>query len=65
MKASDLDMDTFYTTTGKDIWKMVGFYTTPSCTIENVDTKETMNFGMNGLTAKSFHRIEMPIKPQE
>lgn len=63
MNVNDLRDETIYlyfTTDGTDVWKLKSFFDGPSCTLENVETKETSIFGMGGLTAKEFHRIQMP-----
>lgn len=60
MNSNDLDVGGFFTTNGTDIWKLKAFYSEPSCKLENVETKEIVNFGMGGITSKEFHRIQMP-----
>jgi hypothetical protein len=61
MKINDLEKGGFFTTNGKDIWRLVSWFREPSCTLENMDKKtQVETFGMNGLTAQNFHRIEMP-----
>ena len=63
MNAGDLtDVNTFFTQAGDDVWKLVSFYTGPtgpSCTMENLDTGELLNFGMDALTAAGFRKINM------
>lgn len=61
MNSKDLRANSFFTTDGTDIWALRAHYVGPSCDLENLETKKTRNFGMGGLTAQSFHRIEMPI----
>lgn len=65
MDASDLEqlIGTFFTTDGTDIWEIEGCFRTPSCTLKNLKTDVKKTFGMNGLTARDFHRIKMPIIP--
>ena len=61
MDSSDLEKGGFFTTNGKDIWRLVCWFREPSCTLENMDDSARVeNFGLNGLTAQNFHRIEMP-----
>jgi len=63
MDAGDLgDISTFFTTDGKDVWKLVSCCMTPSCTLENLQTGAKETFGMGGLTAGTFHRIKMPME---
>jgi len=61
----DLITNRFFTTTGEDIWKVEWYFTQPSCRLKNLETGDVEEFGMGGLTAQKFHRIEMPIKPKE
>lgn len=61
MNQSDLETGTFFTTNGKDIWHLVSYFREPSCTLEKMnDTSQVETFGLNGLTAQNFHKIEMP-----
>ena len=61
MDFSDLKPGIFFTTNGKDIWRLESYFDGPSCTLENMDNKSQVEtFGMNGHTARRFHRIEMP-----
>lgn len=60
MNSSDLDGLAFFTTDGKDIWKVLHFCMSPSCRLKNMETGEEESFGMNGLTAERFHKIKMP-----
>ena len=60
MNSNDLKPESFFTTNGKDIWKLESFCMTPSCTLKNLETGDVENFGMDGLTAKRFQRITMP-----
>jgi len=39
-------------------WKLIAYCPTPSVTMECVTTKEQMNFGIGGLTARKFKLIE-------
>jgi hypothetical protein len=57
MTANDLEGEALYTTDGKDCWKMLGYFTMPSCTLKNLETGELQTFGMGGLTAESFKRL--------
>ena len=60
MDSGDLGPDTFFTTDGKDIWKLDSYYTGPSCTLKNIETGDTKTFGMRCTIAESFHRITIP-----
>lgn len=61
MNSSDLEPNTFFTTNGKDIWKLGTFCMTPTCELTNLETGQVESFGMNGLTAERFHKILMPM----
>lgn len=50
----------FFTTNGRDIWSVVGFFSCPSCTLKNIETNEERTFGIGSLIASDFHKIEMP-----
>ncbi|MCK5610219.1 hypothetical protein KAR91_50570 [Candidatus Pacearchaeota archaeon] len=65
MNADDLGPNTFFTTTGKDVWKMLEYCHEPTCILENLETKKREHFGMGGITAQSFQRVAMPIDPKE
>lgn len=65
MNSGDLKPDTFFTTNGKDIWKLGTFCLTPTCELTNPETGQMESFGMDGLTAERFHKIEMPIKSKD
>ena len=60
MNSSDLMSNSFFTTNGKDIWKLQSFFTGPSCEMLNLENGKKETFGMNGLTARNFHKIKMP-----
>lgn len=61
MNSNDLEVGAFFTTNGKDIWRLMSYFNEPSCTLENVDdSARRETFGIRGLTAQSFHRIKMP-----
>lgn len=60
MTSNDLEVGAFFTTNGKDIWKLESYYETPSCSLKNLETGEIADFGMGGLTAQDFHKIQMP-----
>ena len=57
MNANDLGANAFFTTDGTDAWKLRSFCMQPTCILE---TGKSEDFGMGGLTAQSFHKIEMP-----
>lgn len=63
MTQDDLEGHAFFTITGKDIWRLESYYLTPSCSLVNLETKEIKSFGLGGITAESFKRIIMPVKP--
>ena len=65
MNANDLEPNAFFTTNGKDIWKILYYCKEPTCRLRNVETGDEDNFGMSGLTAAGFHRITMPIEVKE
>lgn len=54
------DLNDFFTTNGKDIWKLESYILGPSCELRNLETEEKQNFGLGGHAARSFHHIEMP-----
>ncbi len=57
----DFELGGFFTTDGADIWKMVSYCMEPTCTLKNVgNPSESQTFGMDGVTARSFHKIPMP-----
>ena len=60
MDASDLGKDVFFTTNGKDIWKLQSYCLRPTCELLRMSDGMKESFGMGGLTAQRFHRIEMP-----
>ena len=60
MNASDLEPDALFTTDGKDIWKLKTFCMTPTCELHNLEGDAVESFGMGGLTARRFYKIEMP-----
>lgn len=57
MDADDLEGEALYTTNGKDVWKMQGYFNGPSCTLKNLETGHTETFGMGGMTAQTFKRL--------
>lgn len=59
MNANDMKPGALFTTNGQDVWKMEFCYQVPSCTLKNLETGDTMNFGMGGLTAQNF----VPLVP--
>ena len=65
MDSKDLEANAFFTTDGKDVWKMLYFCMSPSCRLKNLETGEEESFGINGLTARRFHRIKMPDIPEK
>ena len=60
MDRNDLEIPAFFTTNGKDIWKLRWFCLEPTCCLENMETHEEQQFGMRGITAQGFRRVEMP-----
>ena len=61
MDSSDLAADAFFTTDGKDIWKLRTYCMHPTCRLENLENPDQIeSFGMGGLAAQRFHRIKMP-----
>ena len=61
MNSKDLEADALFTTNGKDVWKLRSFCMSPTCRLENLEHPDRIeSFGMDGLTADSFHRITMP-----
>jgi len=60
MYGKDIEVGAFFTTNGKDIWKLVSYFVGPSCKLKNVETGKEEHFGIEGFTAKQFIRIEMP-----
>ncbi len=61
MNNNDLEAGAFFTTNGKDIWKLKSYFNEPSCVLENVDdTAIREEFGISSLAARRFHRIKMP-----
>lgn len=60
MDSTDLEPHSFFTTNGKDIWKLESYCLTPTCTLVNTEDGREESFGMNGLTAQEFHKIVMP-----
>jgi len=60
MDSRDLELHALFTTDGKDVWKLESYYNGPSCNVKNIETGEVRNFGMDGHTARNFHKIKMP-----
>lgn len=65
MNTNDFVLNAFFTTNGKDVWKLESFIMEPSCRLKNLETGKVEDFGMSGLTARSFHRILMPKEIKE
>lgn len=61
MNKNDLELPSFFTTDGTDIWKLRSFCLEPTCDLENMETHKIESFGMGGLTAQGFKRIDMPL----
>ncbi len=61
MNVEDLKNGKFFTTNGKDIWKLESYCLYPTCTLVNLETGKKESFGLGGLTAQGFLKIEMPI----
>jgi len=59
MNINDLTLDNLFTPdNGKTVWRLIGFCMEPTCTLRNLETGEIENFGIGGLTSKSF----VPLK---
>jgi len=65
MNCHDLEFPGFFTKTGKDIWKLEYFCMSPTAKLKNLETGQTEEFGMEGLTAQSFHKIKMPVEVEK
>ena len=59
MDANDLEVGKFFTRDGEDMWVVESYFSTPSCTLRNLITGIKETFGMGGLTAASFKRVDM------
>ncbi len=60
MNSSNLEPNAFFTRDGKDLWMLGTFCLQPTCELTNVATGQTESFGMGGLTAQDFQRIQPP-----
>ena len=60
MKTDDFEIGAFFTTNGRDIWKLQSFCTQPTCKLKNLETGEEVSFGIGGLTSENYHKITMP-----
>lgn len=61
MNFSELEKHELFTTNGKDAWRRESYFSTPSCTLVNLDTGARQTFGLQGLTAESFK----PLVPSD
>ena len=61
MNVTDFELGEFFTTDGKDIWELIAYCKSPSCTMKNLKTGDKESFGINGFTAGTFHKITMPV----
>lgn len=57
---SDLKLSNYFTTDGKDIWAVELYCLEPTVTLKNLKTGAIESFGLNGLTAEKYHKIDMP-----
>ena len=57
---SDLSKDfpVFFTTNGKDVWRLRSFCPTPTVDLINEKTGETREFGLGGSLAEEFQKLE-------
>ena len=60
MRSNDLEGNAFFTTDGTDVWELLYYFLQPTCRLKNLQTGKEESFGMGGLTAENFHKIEMP-----
>jgi len=60
MNSGDLKPNAFFTTNGADLWILGTFCLTPTCELTNITTGAVERFGMDGLTADGFRKIEPP-----
>ena len=60
MNEKDLEIPAYFTTNGKGIWELQGYCLHPTCKLKNLTTGQIEDFGMGGLTAEGFKRIQMP-----
>lgn len=60
MNQRDLGVNAFFTTDGTDVWELLYFCLQPTCRLRNLKTGVEESFGMGGLTAESFYKIQMP-----
>jgi len=61
MNANDLEIPAFFTTDGRDIWKLQSYCLEPTCELVNLETGRKEHFGLGGITAQAFKKIKMPI----
>jgi hypothetical protein len=57
MDVTDTASDKRFTYHGEGIWRMRWSFSTPSCSMINDDTGDTMEFGQNCITADAFQEI--------
>ena len=61
MNGNDLEVNAYFTTNGKDVWKLVSYFSEPSCRLANMDDMAIIEeFGILSRAAQRFHRIKMP-----
>ena len=66
MNTNDLEVNAYFTTNGKDIWKLASYFSEPSCRLVNMDdTAIIEEFGISSRNAQRFHRIQMPKEIKE
>ena len=57
MTKDDFNLNNLFTVTGRDVWKIVSYCETPTVEMKNLETTETMRFGMGGVTAEKVTKI--------
>lgn len=48
---------------GKTVHRVVGYCQSPTVTIQNLETKEKLTFGINGLLAEIYKRLVVEKNP--
>lgn len=59
------DVGKFYTTDGKDIWRLISYCEYPTATMENVETKERINGAVGCLNLKPFKRLVVATEDRD
>ena len=54
------DMPALFEKDDKTVWVLESFCAGPSCRMREIKTGNVESFGLNGLTARSFKKIEVP-----